>query len=413
MKRLLKIVLWAVLVLVVLVALGPTILSTSLGRWLLESRLQSELGRDVSVGRLEVGWLSGFALEDLQVGERAGFGDKPFLRIGSLGFPNSPLALLSPEEPLKAASLERLELSLVRLPDGRLSIDDLTEKKPHEPREEKRDESGPSVAGTLGWTIPVRVSEVSVRYDDRKSGTIVTLEKLSLSALYDKGRLDVTEGTGTLNGGQLTFSGSAELAARPETFELTARVDDAEASSQLSGLAGYLAPLLYNPHGSVSGRWSLDLALSGKGFEKAAMESDLTGKSSLEVRDLAVVGSELMQKIVGLAQKALGEERQAMVFDQLTADSRIGDGRVASDVRASRKDDFAVLMAGHTDFGGAMRYRVSFEGKKIEKYLGQWKELAGFLLVGTLQKPRVDYALPGSETGLLDSILDMIEKSRK
>ena len=404
MKRLLKVVLWLLVLVILLAAFAPTILSTRFGRWLAEDALGRRLHREVHIGRLDVGWFSGAVVGDVEVKEREGFGDTPFLRIGEIRFPNSMMSLLRSEATLNELTVKGIDVSVVRLADGRLSVDDVAEPSEREPRSGK-DEPSPdkpqSEPSLPGWKLPVRVEDVSVTYADKRHGTAVTLEKVELKATYDNGRIDVTDGKGVLNEGQLLFNAHADL--RPETFALNVALADVKASSTLSGLAGYLVPILYNPGGAVSGLMYLDLELKGEGFDAASLKTNLTGTSHLEVRDVRIMGSPMLRSMLAAVGGLLGLKHDALTFGSLTAESRIADGRVTTDpIRASHDDDVIVTMAGTTDFDGRIDYRVAFEGKKVDKYLGKWKELFAFRLTGTLSRPVL--GLPGLERGLIEGI---------
>ena len=425
-RRLLKTVLIVLALLAVLVALGPAILSTGPGRALVEGYLASRLGgRKVSIERLDVGWMSGVDVEEMVISERPGFGDDPFIAVGGVRFPNSLFSLLGSDARLDALTVTDLRVSVVRLIDGRTSTDDLRDKSDGAAagvRQASVVAADVGEAGTgrtlPGWTLPVLLKGGRVHFADRKFRTEALVEDLEVTAAYQKGRIDITEGRGRLNGGTLTFAGQVDLASRPEAFEMTVAVAGSKVSSDLSGLRlpllGYLFPPLFNPLGTTSGMLNLDASVTGRGFDRASLESDLAGESRLEVRDLRIEGSESMKVITDWLSGRLKLSQDALAFDALTAEGRIGDGRVRSDrIRAWHGNDFAMLMSGETDFDGRLDYRMSFEGDKVEKYLGPAQPLLVLLLRGTLERPRIDVGLPGSKEGVIDTIRDWIDRALK
>jgi len=425
-RRLLKTVFIVLLALVILVALAPTILSTSLGRFLVEGHLRTRLGgREVSVGKLDVGWLSGVAVEAIEVKERPGFGDVPLVKVGSVRFPNSLFSLMGSDANLETLTVTDVAISVVRQVDGRLSIEDLTERS--EDVDGQVQKAAIVSAGVKeadgsralpGWTLPVLLKGGRFHFTDRRFKSEALLEDMEITAAYRKGRVEITDGRGRLNDGTLTFSGHTDLAVQPEPFELTVAVADSKVSSDLSGLRlpmlGYLFPPLFNPLGTTSGSLNLDLSLAGRGFDRPSLESDLTGESHLEIRELRIEGSETMKVITGWLTARLKLAHDAILLDALTATAKIADGRVRSDrIRAWHGEDFAMVMSGETDFDQRINYRISFEGDKVEKYLGPAQPLLVFLLRGTLENPRPDIALPGSKDGVIDTIRDWINRKLK
>ena len=434
MKKVLKVLLVVLAALVVLVALGPTILSTGFGRRLAEWALAAELGRSVSMGRLEVGYFSGTLIERLEIGPRAGFGDEPLVKLERLECDSTLLDLIRADE-LAEVSIEKLELSVVRLADGRMSIDDLAggKDRPTPAAEVKTASSvgtllsAPSDepaadAGDHGdkeppaaITVPLSMSKMRFHFRDEQFKTDVTLEDLDVQARYDKGLVEVTHCAGKLNEGELTMTASVDLRHRPETFQVDLKVSGCKATSDLSGL-GLQVPLLYNPLGKTRGVVSLDLSLSGRGFEKEDLKAHLAGRSVLEVRELTLEGSKMLAPL--LAQFGWGN---ALTFGQLKAESSIAGGRITSgppggEIRASHSDEVTLVMTGYTTFDGEIDYLLKFGGKKVDKarYANLAQELVQPKLKGTLGEPQVAIGLLGGEGELklddLKKLKDLFKK---
>jgi len=429
MRKVLKVLLVVLAALVVLVALGPTILSTGFGRRLAEWALEGGLGRSVSIGRLEVGYFSGTRIERLEIGPRAGFGDEPLVKLERLECDSTLLEVIWADE-LAEVSIEKLELSVVRLADGRMSIDDLTRGKDgltsaaevktassggtllsapsDEPAADAGDhddkESPPAI------TVPLAMSKMRFHFRDEQFKTDVTLEELDVKVRYDKGLVEVTDCTGKLNEGELTMTASVDLRRRPEAFQVDLKITGCKTTSDLSGL-GLQVPLLYNPLGKTSGILGLDISLSGRGFKKDNLKAHLKGHSVLEVRDLTLEGSKMLGSL--LARFGWGN---ALTFGQLKADSRIADGRITSalpegGIRASHSDEVTLVMTGYTTFDGEIDYLLKFGGKRIEKapYADLAQELVQPKLKGTLSEPEVAIGLLGTDSELK---LDDLRKLR-
>jgi uncharacterized protein involved in outer membrane biogenesis len=417
-KKVLRILAIILLVVIVLAALAPTLLSTGPGRSLAESYLSSRVGgRKVTIGRLDVGHLSGVLLEDLTIAERPGFGDEPFVRVASIRFENPPLALLWSNETLKELTITKPEVSIVRRQDGELSIGDLVEKekKKREEEEKKREHEPRGPTKRPAFTLPVAVTGAAVLMTDQKLGTSVALEGFHLTALYDRGRIEITEGEGRLNDGRLTVKGFMDQRERPEPFDLDVSLADCHLEGNLSRL-GYLVPILYNPFGKTSTKIDFQATLSGRGTRKADLKANLTGTTRLVLRDLRVEGSETVQQLVSLVRGLLKLEHDALTFDSLTAESRIADGRITTDparpIQAAHGRGFTMSMSGHTDFDGSISYRVSLEGSRVDEVLSGLNRLVDIKLYGTLKKPKVGLSSSG-EGSVLDDILGLFNRKEK
>ncbi len=304
-------------------------------------------------------------------------------------------------------------MSIVRLADGRLSVEDLGLKGDDDvapPATKTAGLIGAAVASSGNPGKPKRPPQIAmpivadggrVRYRDEQLRTNVLLDGLLLDMHYDRGKVRIVRLAGTLNEGRLELTASADLSVRPQPFEIAVTVSGCKASSDLSAL-GLQAPLLYNPFGRTSGTVGLDLRLTGLGFEKADLAAHLKGHSLLEVRDLRLEGSQMLAAV--LEPLKLGN---ALTFDLLCARSVIADGRVTSvppdgDIRAEHGEDVWLTMTGWTAVDGRMDYRVSFGGKKVEAsgigaLARQWVEPR---LTGTLSQPQVGVGLPGSQESL-------------
>ena len=446
MKKLLKVLLIVLGVLVILVALGPTIVSTGFGRRLAAWAMQGKLGRKVSIGRLEIGYFSGTLIERLEIGQKAGFGDEPLVSLERLECGSTLLEALLGDE-LAEVRIDKLELTVVRLTNGRTSIDDLLEKDEDEKETAQAPPAGggtgdaekpPAAASAQdeaadrstqrlstgeqrepppGVVVPLVISKMRLHFRDEQLKTDVTLEELDVTARYDRGLFEVTECTGKLNEGRLAMTVKVDLRQRPELFDFALKITGCKADSDLSGL-GLLVPLLYNPLGKTSGTIDLDVSLSGRGFDMDNLQAHLEGRSLLEIRDLRLEGSKMLEPLLG--RFGLGK---VLKLGELKARSLIADGRITSSppeggIRASHKDEVTLVMTGTTTFDQRIDYTLKFGGTKIEKarYGKLAQDLVQPKLRGTLSKPEVAIALLGTDSELklddLRKLKDLFKKRR-
>jgi len=89
---------WAAALLVALLGLGYGLLPWYLPTGWIGSRvageLSEQLGREVSIGRVSVGWGRGVEVSAVRVGRRGGYGEGDLARVGSLQTAFSPWRLV-------------------------------------------------------------------------------------------------------------------------------------------------------------------------------------------------------------------------------------------------------------------------------------------------------------------------------
>lgn len=126
MKKLLKFVLGAVLVLVLLAVLFLTFFASPVASYVVNRQLPELLEADASVGKIKVGFWSGrVQMSDVRIGQPDGFeGDDLFLLEG-LSLKVSPFSLLGSTFRIREVRLDSPTAHLIRDPDGRLNTEAL------------------------------------------------------------------------------------------------------------------------------------------------------------------------------------------------------------------------------------------------------------------------------------------------
>lgn len=182
-----------------------------------------------------------------QLGNAPGFGDEPFARVEEVGIKVQLLPLLSRELVMDTVILDGLVLNLMRNEEGRGNWEGLAgETAAAEPAPPAAEPPSPA-GGLAGFAISgVQVSDARIAWQDRTSGTHLTLQDLNLT-------------TGALGGAEpvevaLEFDLLQAPDARPRHFELTSDVlvDLARGSLELSDLRARFAGL--ELEGAAQGR---------------------------------------------------------------------------------------------------------------------------------------------------------------
>lgn len=189
---------------------------------------EEALSRQVEVGEIEIGLLSGVSLNDLKVLERDSADE--FISIKSLALQYQLLALLTGNLVVDQVLLDQPKISVTRYPDGSFNFSDLLGDA--EPGQEHAEPDDKSTAASKpgGSVLDVLINEVSV-----KGGQLMFVDRLKnpkspyrflLNQLDFQARKITLESTfpivfsAQLNGSQIGLSGQYDISKQSGDFEL-------------------------------------------------------------------------------------------------------------------------------------------------------------------------------------------------
>jgi AsmA protein len=208
-------------------------------------------------------WL-GLEVGRMRLGNPPGFGDQPFVEIGSAGVGAKLLPLLSRRLEVSTLRLDGVRVHLVQLADGSTNWAGLGDGEDDVARREPRPEDGGGFA--LERVDGLRLTDALIRFDDRKAGTVVeaAIPSLSTGELAPGKPFPVDgEAVITLDGGALQvatkFAGKVDLA---EDFA-SAAIRDIKLDADVAGAAGRQALAVRAP--------TVRLEFAGPSFEVEAL----------------------------------------------------------------------------------------------------------------------------------------------
>lgn len=188
MFRLIKILVWLLLVAVVLigtaVVVAPLVLDPNDFKGDIISQVKERTGRDLKIdGDLKLSvfpWL-GIEIGEVELGNAQGFGDQPFAAAKSAAVRVKLMPLLDKELVVDTIGVDGLVLNLAKARDGRTNWDDLVAAE--EPAvEEGAAEPGAEGGGLARLAIGgIDIRDGRISWDDRQSG-----EKYEISGLLLK-----------------------------------------------------------------------------------------------------------------------------------------------------------------------------------------------------------------------------------
>ncbi len=271
MIRLVKwigIVIGGIVVLVVLAAIIlPSIVNLDRYRTLLAGRVSKALGREVTVGSLQVNLWGGIGAEvkGIQIAQAQGFGSEPFIAAEDLRVRLQLLPLLRGQIKVTTAILDKPQIRLMRTADGHWSIDDLL--RPHPvasgPRssaEIPRAAKTPLLGGLLLNRVTVNDGQI-VLVDRTRSGATLTLTSLDLTlrqaTFSDALQIRLEGQIGSPGAGQLETTGRVSFAdSEVPVLDLSIVLRNVEP-------ADWLAFLQMGGRAKASGPLSADLKITG------------------------------------------------------------------------------------------------------------------------------------------------------
>jgi AsmA protein len=182
-------VLGGLVVLMVLAALLlPTLVNLERYRGVLASRVSKALGREVTLGSLQVDLWRGIGAEakGIQIAQAPGFGSEAFVTADGLRVRAQFLPLLRGQLKVSTVVLERPRIRLVHTRDGRWSVDDLIKAQPvpppaKPPAEVARPSKAPFLGSLLLNEVVVKNGEIILLDQAHSPGLTLTLTDLDLS----------------------------------------------------------------------------------------------------------------------------------------------------------------------------------------------------------------------------------------
>ena len=178
-----------IVVLAVLAALLlPVLVNLDQYRAVLASRVGKALGREVTLGSLQVDLWGGIGAEakGIQIAQAPGFGPEPFLAADALRVRVQLLPLFRGQVKVNTAVLEHPRIRLIHTGDGRWSVDDLIKPLPAAPSQKPPAEAArpgktPLLGGLLLNQVAVKNGEITLLDQARPHGLTLMLTDLDLT----------------------------------------------------------------------------------------------------------------------------------------------------------------------------------------------------------------------------------------
>ncbi|HLU39762.1 MAG TPA: hypothetical protein VK081_10270 [Planctomycetota bacterium] len=179
------------LALAVFIAALPSLLSIDVLRPRLERAASSALGAPVKVRDYSLGWWSGITVDELEVGQPAGFAaDRPLLRVAHADLDVSFLRLITGTVVLRGR-VDGMQLVVVQKDDGRINVRELGERgaEPPEPPDRSAEELAEDLK-RLSADLTLRDASIDVVHETK--GALESIRELQAQLSKPLGSTDFT-----------------------------------------------------------------------------------------------------------------------------------------------------------------------------------------------------------------------------
>jgi AsmA family len=417
MRKFLK---W-VFILIVVVGVGgyfgiPALLGTGFAHEQVRQAMADGTGREVELGQISFGWMSGLTVSNVTVKQKAGdFAEEgPLFTLEGLSLDLGWKQILNKKIEVSDLTVDGPSIVIIRDKNGRFNFDDLLEKS----AEEKPD----TPSGTAPpVTVHLFINDGRVLFIDQKVGTRVEMEDFDARAEWKEGKL-VLSADFILNDGEVNLLANADLSKQPSPFEVEQVVID---GSQFTANAAVLAPfipLMGEKPQNASGTLGFKLeGLKAEGLDMDSLKRSLTGAGSLSLEGGAMLSGPITQLFSAL--KALGAKdlsalsggsgSQALDFNLLSSTFAIRDGRIFTDDLKLEGVGMNLGMKGSTGLDGTVDYTLLVGGlddligknKALSKYVGNSGAIP-FGFKGSLASPKISVDAEGALKGAAESLID-------
>lgn len=340
----------------------------------LERVLSDALGREVTIGALDVDPRGHVALRDVDVANPPGFDGAPLLHAGELDI-DVELSTLLDREVVGVVTVRAVDLHVVKQ-GGTTNLHGMFPKrgggKPidlhldlaiHAAHVELEDRDRGESLALDGVDVRVLASNREGEQHGEGQVTIaaiglhgVTMRDVSMRVLGDGERVAIEELRGTVGtAGTVTGSGSLFLGGdRGWQFELVAEQIDL-ASDVAPVVSTLYPPLASSIEGTAAtGFVAGSFTLSGNGLHWEQIEPTLAGKGRITLTDVVLPRESLLLAIAALA----GREGESLTLTKVELELALADRWITLERVTSDAQSVAVPVTGRVSLSGELDLKV-------------------------------------------------------
>lgn len=325
------------------------IVPTDWAKTRLVARLEAATGRAVRLEALRLGTFGGVRLRGLEIGER-GEGRTPWLRAEELRIDLNLVGLVFGQNDPKEVEAFGVALRVHRRRDGGFEFNDLLRTGPDPGG--SRGSPDDLDAAESGCSVNLRLKGGKVTVQDDPTGTVLDFAEIDARGTWQRHKASIQEMKGTLNGGRFELTAQLDREADGPAFEVQARAEDVNLGGGMDALS-YLLPILSGMPQDLEGKLGLDLYLRGRGASSATLARTLVGRGDIAIDPIRLDGLQVVSDLTRVVRLPDGHGNGS-----IRSDFEIQRGRISSKNLTLTVAEVPISLAGWTDFGGRVDYRV-------------------------------------------------------
>lgn len=332
-------------------ALVLTLVPTAWARNRVTEALAKAVGQPVQLADLQLGPLGGVQLLGLEISAPQAEAT-PWLKVASLSIDINLAQLVWGHLEPRVVEARGVDLRVHRFVDGRFEFSDLLQDDPNAPPTPPTTEPTHTEPGPLTF----RLAEATIRVIDDRSGTKLDFDDVQGHGTRQKGRVEVAELKGKLNGGPFELGATYDHVGGAPAFEGQFRAEDVALGVGMDAL-GYLVPVLSSRGTeSLDGTLDLNLYLRGQGAGGAEIRQSLAGQGTIALDPIRLDSSRILSELSAVLPLP-ADRRGCSVHSQFA----IKDGRVSTRDLTIQVARVPIMLTGWTSFDGQLDYQVKSE----------------------------------------------------
>lgn len=315
-------------------------------------QLAEATGQPTRLGGLQVRWVGGVTLTDLEIGDNTA----PWLLLQRLSIDVNPWDLFNLRIEPTEINAEGLRLKVVRLADGTFPLAELLGSQPDPPSATAEQGGGDGESSLNLRRVMVSLKDAMVDVDDQPTKTRVELRQLRGTGVWTPERITVQKLRGVINDGPMELSGDLIRNVTPPRAEAKLRMEQVSLGVGMHPIS-YLVPIVHGVPGSIDSRLAMEIELNIPIGTTDEVRAGTNGRGAIELDPISLDGSQLFSELERmLPLKAQG--RVASVASRFT----IGSGRVNNEFITLKVGKFPLVFQGWTSFDGRLDYQVRADG---------------------------------------------------
>lgn len=403
-------------VVILLIALAPTIISTPWGNGVVVGIIAEHLDRPVTMEKLDIGWFSGIELRGLHVANKNG--DGHLVKLDKFSAEIGWLPLFAQELRIGNVRIEGLNVVISSDKNGRLSIADLFDEPPEE--SPSVDDDGDGLHWITNGYVNAVLTNGKIIYKDGKAGSEIVIDEIHVPIVLSR-KVVIAGASLKINGGPVEIerivyglTGDAppiEVKMKASAITITTAPPPGEPPAFIKPLLQIVQsiPLLHSEGTDVVGGTleQLEIDIVGRPEKGSAAGFDLNGTMLMKAKGGKITTSKgvgrLLAELLGWNSMDVGRIEtgriritgdKVEIIEQVTIKSPQADAIIKG----------GSILGGELDYRMVLNPKVSIPGDKKDNLAKMNALLSVGVLAFKITGPAGDPKVLPDPTGAVGNV---------